>query len=81
MKHCYTVVTLNDGQNTELECALCHQPQADDTAHPRCLYDQKVDVRGDLRVVNHLVENGWSLHTVLDKEHGLVFVLVHVASH
>ena len=76
MKHCYTVVAYNDGQKTELECALCHQPQADDASHPKCSYNQKVDVRGDLRVVNHLVENGWSLHTVLDKEHGLVFIIV-----
>lgn len=76
MKHCYTVVTFNDGQKTELECALCHQPQADDVAHPKCPYSQKVDVRSDLRVVNHLAENGWELKNVLDKEHGLVFVIV-----
>ena len=76
MKHCYTIVTLNDGQNSELECALCHQPQADDAIKPKCPYNQKVDVRSDLRVVNHLVENGWELKHVLDKEHGLVFVIV-----
>jgi len=80
MKHCYTIVALNDGQNSVLECALCHQPQADDVIKPKCPYNQKVDVRSDLRVVNHLVENGWELKHVLDKEHGLVFVIVKQAA-
>ena len=75
MKHCYTIIAFSDTTTTELECALCHQAEKE-AGSSTCPYDQTVDVRSDIRVVNHLVMNGWDLHTVLAKDAGLAYVLV-----
>ena len=75
MKHCYTVIAFSDTTTTELECALCHQ-QEKEARSTACPYDQLVDVRSDIRVVNHLVKFGWDLHTVLAKDAGLAYILI-----